>query len=245
MRLVEHFAEFRSRILLIFGGIFVGGVAGWFLFDPVFAALSAPILELQQAGRLAVLNFGTIAGAFDMRIRVSLFIALIITSPWWIYQVWAFVGPGLHAGEKRYVSGFLGAAIPLFLLGASLGWLMMPHAVELFLSITPTQGANLIEANTYLTFTMRLVLAFGIAFLFPVVMVILNLMGVVSAAGLLRGWRWAVVLIFTFAAFANPLPDPWSMIALGLIMVAMFFIAVGIAAIVDRSRARRAAEAQA
>lgn len=245
MRLVEHFAEFRSRILLIVAGLVVGSAAGWFLFDPVFAALSAPIVELQQAGRLAVLNFSTIASAFDMRIRVSLFIALIITSPWWIYQVWAFVGPGLHPGEKRYVAGFLGAAIPLFLLGASLGWLLMPHAVELFLSITPTDGANLIDANTYLNFTMRLVLAFGVAFLFPVVMVILNLMGVVSAAGLLRGWRWAVVLIFTFAAFANPLPDPWSMIALGIVMVAMFFIAVGIAAIVDRRRSRREAEISA
>lgn len=244
MRLVEHFAEFRRRILLVVAGLLVGTVAGWFLFDPVFAALAEPVAKLRETGRIAELNFTTVAAAFDMRMKVAFFIATLITSPWWLYQAWAFVAPGLQRTEKRYVTGFLGAAIPLFLAGAVLGWYLLPHAVWIFLSITPAEGVNLMDANTYLAFTMRLVLAFGIAFLFPVVMVILNLIGVVPASKYLAGWRWAVILIFTFAAFANPLPDPWSMIALGGIMVALYFGAWAICAVNDRRVARSRARAQ-
>lgn len=241
MRLVEHFAEFRRRTLLVFAGIGVGAIAGWFLFDPVFNALAAPVQAMAEAGRAAELNFISVAGAFDMRMRVAFFSSFIITSPWWLYQVWAYVAPGLHKTEKRYVIGFLAGAIPLFLLGALLGWLLLPHAVGIFLSVTPEAGANLIDANLYLAFAMRLVLAFGIAFLFPVVMVILNLLGAVSGRTFLRSWRWAVVLIFAFAAIANPLPDPWSMIALGTIMVGLFYAAAAIAVVHDRRKARTAA----
>lgn len=247
MRLVEHFREFRSRVLAIVLGLLAGAVAGWFLFDPVFNSLAAPLEALGEEGRLAALNFTTVAAAFDMRMRVSLFIGMIITSPWWLYQIWAFLAPGLKRREKKYAVGFLAAAIPLFLAGAALGWWLLPHAVQIFLSVTPQTGTNLIDARTYLTFCLRLIGAFGIAFLFPVVMVVLNLLGVVKARTLRKGWRWAIVGIFTFAAFANPLPDPWSMIALGTIMVGLFYAAVGIAALNDRSRRKkreaRAAEA--
>ena len=249
MRLVEHFREFRSRVLRIVLGLAAGAVAGWFLFDPVFNALAAPLEHLGESGRLAALNFTTVAAAFDMRMRVALFIGMIITSPWWLYQMWAFLAPALKRKEKRYAVGFLAAAIPLFLTGAALGWWLLPHAGEIFLSVTPESGTNLIDARTYLTFCLRLIGAFGIAFLFPVVMVVLNLLGVVKARTLLKGWRWAIVGIFTFAAFANPLPDPWSMIALGTIMVGLYYAAIGIAALNDRRRARRrakrAAEAEA
>lgn len=239
MRLIEHFAEFRRRLLLIVIGLLVGAVAAWFLFDPVFSLLAAPVRDLQEQGRAAELNFTTVMSGFDMRMRVALFGSTFLTSPWWLYQMWAFVAPGLKRTEKRYVIGFLAAAVPLFLLGATLGALLLPHAVGIFLSMTPSAGANLIDAQTYLVFAMRLITAFGIAFLFPVVMVILNLLGVVRARTFVRGWRWAVVGIFTFAAFANPLPDPWSMIALALIMIALYYVAVGIAALNDRRRARR------
>ncbi len=242
MRLVEHFREFRSRVLWIVLGILLGAVAGWFIFDPVFNALAAPLEGLGEEGRLAALNFTTVASAFDMRMRVALFIGMIITSPWWLYQIWAFLAPGLKKKEKRYAVGFVSAALPLFLAGAALGWWLLPHAVEIFLSVTPSAGTNLIDARTYLTFCLRLIGAFGIAFLFPVVMVVLSLLGVVKGRTLLKGWRWAVVGIFTFAAFANPLPDPWSMIALGSIMVGLYFAAVGIAYLIDRRRAKRKAK---
>lgn len=241
MRPIEHFREFRRRVLLIAAGLAVGAIAGWYLFDPAFAALAAPIRQLQAQGHTAELNFTTVAGAFDMRMRVALFLSAIVSSPWWLYQVWAFVAPGLKRTEKRYVLGFLGSAVPLFALGALLGWLVLPHAVDILLSMTPQDGTSLLDARTYLTFCMRVILAFGVAFLFPIVLVALSAMGVLSARTMLKGWRWAVVLVFTFAAIANPLPDPWTMIALGLIMTVLFFAAVGVAALFDRRRARRRA----
>lgn len=241
MPLAEHLREFRSRTLLSVLGLLVGAVGGWFLFEPVFDGLSRPILDLQSDGVVAALNFTTVAAAFDMQMRVALFIGAVISSPWWIYQMWAFVAPGLKRNERRYVLLFTAATIPLFLAGAALGWGLLPHAVGIFLSFTPDAGANFIDARTYLTFSMRLVLAFGIAFLFPVVMVILNLLGIVRGRTYLRGWRWAVVLIFTFAAFANPLPDPWTMIALGVIMVGLYYGTVGLCVLNDRRRDRRAA----
>lgn len=240
MRLVEHFTEFRRRMLLIAAGLLIGMIGAWFLVDPVFDALQAPVLMIQDESRSASLNFGTITSAFDMRIRVALFLGVILTAPWWIYQLWAFIAPGLRRTEKKYVLLFLGAGTPLFLAGAFAGWAILPHAVTVLTAMTPEGGSNLMDARTYLTFAMRMILAFAIAFLFPVVMIALNLMGVAKAKTLLKGWRWAVVLIFTFAAIANPLPDPWSMIALGGIMTLLYFGAVGIAALVDRSRAKKA-----
>lgn len=241
MRPIEHFREFRRRILLIALGLLVGAVVGWYLFDPAFAALALPIRQVQQAGHSAQLNFTTVAGAFDMRMRVALFLAAIVSAPWWLYQLWAFVAPGLRRTEKRYVLGFLGSAVPLFALGALVGWLVLPHAVEILLSLTPTDGTSLLDARTYLTFCMRVILAFGIAFLFPIVLVALSAMGVLTARTMLKGWRWAVVLVFTFAAVANPLPDPWTMIALGVMMTALYFAAVGVAWLFDRRRATRRA----
>lgn len=239
MRLLEHFREFRTRLLLIACGLVVGAIGGWFLFDLAFAALARPVTELQERGVDVELNFTTVAGAFDMRMRISIFLAGILTSPWWLYQIWAFVAPGLRRTEKRYTLLFLVGAVPLFAFGAVLGWLVLPHAVTILLSLTPSDGINYMDARTYLTFCMRIVFAFGIAFLFPVVMMALNLMGVVRGRTFLRGWRWAVVLVFTFAAVANPLPDPWTMIALGLLMTLFYFGAVGFAILVDRRRDRR------
>ena len=245
MPLTEHLREFRSRTLLSVLGLLAGAVGGWFLFDPVFNGLAQPILDLQEQGLNATLNFTTVAAAFDMKMRIALFIGAFISSPWWIYQMWAFIAPGLKRTEKHYVLLFTAATIPLFLAGAALGWFLLPHAVTIFISFTPDAAANFIDARTYLTFCMRLVLAFGIAFLFPVVMVILNLLGVVRGSSFLRGWRWAVVLIFTFAAFANPLPDPWTMIALGLIMVGLYYGTIGLCVLNDRRRDRRAAQRDA
>ncbi len=241
MLLQEHFREFRSRVLWVVVGLLLGAVGGWFLFDPVFNSLAAPIVAMQEAGHQAELNFTTVASAFDMRMRVSLFLGALVTSPWWLYQMWAFVAPGLKRTEKKYVLGFTAATIPLFLLGAAMGWFLLPHAVSIFMSVTPDAAVNFIDARTYLTFSMRLILAFGVAFLFPVVMIGLNMMGIVRGRTFQRGWRWAVVLMFTFAAFANPLPDPWTMIALGIIMTGLYYVAVWLCILHDRRADRRRA----
>lgn len=243
MPLGAHLRELRTRIVRIALGLVVGAVVGWLLYEPVFEALIKPLRDVAaRRDDLVAINFSGLAASFDMQIQVSLFLAVLLTSPWWIYQVWAFVTPGLTRHEKRYVVGFLGSAVPLFLVGAAVAWWMLPHAVSILTSFTPTGAQNLIDAPTYLSFVMRLVLAFGIAFLLPVIMVALDMVGVVRARTWQRAWRWAVVVIFTFAAVATPTPDAVTMLFVAFPMCGLYFGALWLCVVLDRRADRRRAE---
>lgn len=242
MPLREHLREARTRVLLIAAGLVLGGAIGWLGYPTVFAWLQAPIADLAEGrDQLIVLNFSGVATPLDLRIKVALFAGAILTSPWWIYQLWAFVTPGLTGRERRYTLGFMGAGVPCFLAGAALAWWVLPTAVTLLAGLTPSGAVNVIDAQTYLGFVMRMVLAFGLAFLLPVVMVGLNSVGLVRARTLIGGWRWAVLLAFVFAAVATPTADAISMFALAVPICALYFGAVGISALTDRRRDRRVA----
>ncbi len=238
MPLREHLREARRRMLLAAIGVALGSVVGWYLYDTVFAALQAPIEAVNDAGRTAALNFSGIATSFDIRIRVAVFAGIMLSSPWWLYQVWAFVAPGLTPRERRRALGFTAAAVPLFIAGAGVAWYFLPHAVLLLTEFTPQGSVNFINAQTYLGFVMQLMLAFGLAFLLPLAMVALTSLGVVRAATWARGWRWAVLLVFAFAAVATPTPDALSMILLALPICGLYFGALGICRLLDRRAGR-------
>lgn len=243
MPLREHLRELRTRLMLAVGGILVGAVAGWIWYLPIFDQLQGPITELAEArGELIALNFGGVATPLDMQIKVALFAGVILSSPWWLYQLWAFVTPGLTRRERWYAVGFLAAGLPLFLVGAGIAWWVLPKAVALLSGFTPPQGVNLIPAQTYLEFIMRMVLAFGLAFLVPVVMVGLTFAGVVRARTWQGGWRWAVMLAFVFAAVATPTGDAISMFALAIPICALYAAAVGVCHLRDRRADRRDAD---
>ena len=148
--------------------------------------------------------------------------------------MFVFITPGLTSKEKRYAFGFIGAAVPLFLGGIALAWVMLPRAVALLNEFVPDGSANLINAQMYLGFVMRLMLAFGIAFLVPVIMVALNTMGVVRASTWLAGWRWAVLISFLFAAIMTPTPDVLTMFTVALPVCALYFAAYGVSVLHDR-----------
>lgn len=224
-------------------GIAVGAVAGWVLYDEVFGALQAPIAAVNADGRTAALNFAGVATSFDIRIRVALFVGVLLASPWWLYQIWAFVAPGLTAAERRKALAFVAAGVPLFLAGAGVAWSFLPHAVRLLTEFTPVGSVNFINAQTYLEFVMQLVLAFGAAFLLPLTMVALTALGFVRASTWARGWRWAILLVFVFAAVATPTPDALSMILLALPICGLYAGALGICYLLDRRAARRAGDA--
>lgn len=241
MPLREHVRELRTRILLAAVGILLGAVASWFAYPWMFDVLSAPLVRLaDERDQLVALNFSGVATPLDLQVTLSLFGGVLVTSPWWIYQLWAFVTPGLTRRERRVTLAFAAASVPLFAAGAALAWWIMPKAIDLLVGFTPDDAVNVVDAQTYLGFVMRMVLAFGVAFLVPVVMVGLSAVGVASARGLLAGWRWAVLLAFVFAAVATPTSDVVSMIALALPICALYFGAVGVCAVVDRRREGRA-----
>ena len=242
MPLRAHLAELRNRIILAALGVIAGAAVGWFLFEPAFAAMQQPLLDVAARDDSPVsINFAGLATALDMRIKVSLFLGVLISAPWWLYQLWAYLSPGLRGRERRYTIGFLAASIPLFALGIIAAWFVFPHAVDILVEFRPDETTQLLDAQLYLAFVMRLFLAFGIAFTFPVVMVALTWTGVVRTRVWLRGWRWAVLLIFVFAAAMTPTPDAVTMIVMAIPMCALYFGAIGIGAIREKSLRKSAA----
>lgn len=241
MSLREHLLELRKRLFLAALGITVGAIAGWFLYDHVFALLQQPILDAAaRRDQIISINFGGVATALDMKIKVAFFIGVLITTPWWLYQLWAFITPGLTRKEKRTTFTFVGSAVPLFLAGAFMAWLILPHAVKILTDFVPDGATNLQDAQTYLGFVMRLMLAFGLAFLLPVVMVAVNAAGLVRAKVWAKGWRWAILIAFIFAAIMTPTPDALTMILVALPICALYFLALGVCALHDRRADRRA-----
>lgn len=231
MGILAHIREARKRLIYSLLGVGVGAIAGWNLYDPVMEFIQRPLLE---SGTNAVLNFPTVGSAFDLKLRVSLWLGMLLSAPWWIAQVSIFVAPALKRKEKLYVVAFSLVGALLFACGAGIGIWMAPRAVEILQSFVPSGSATFLQANAYVSFYMHLVLAFGLSFLTPEILVLLNFLGILSARTMLRGWRWATVVAFVFAAVANPLPSPWPMVIQAFVLLALYLIAVGISWIHDR-----------
>jgi sec-independent protein translocase protein TatC len=243
MSLGSHLKELRVRLSWSAGFLVAGTAIGWFLFEPVFKILQAPLLEVTKArGIEAVVNFGTVVSAFDLRVQVSIFLGVIITSPFWLYNLWAFVSPGLKTRERRFTLGFLFSSVPLFLSGAYIAWSSLPSFVIVLIGFTPEGSSNVINASDYILFAIRIVLVFGLAFVMPVLLVLMNFANIVTGKAILKGWRVAVLVIALVSALATPTADPMSMFLLMGPLAALYFIAVGIAVLNDKRRARRDAK---
>lgn len=242
MPLADHFREFRRRLMVSVAAVVAGAIGGWYLFTPVYDHLVEPFYNVALSRGVSLeminLNFAGLTSAFSLRLSMSIFIGTIISSPVWLYQMWAFIVPGLTRKEKRYSLAFIAAIVPLFLAGCWFGYQNLPQVVRLLLGFTPEEAVNLPEAAMYFSFVMRFILVFGLAFLLPVVLVALNVIGILPARTLLGGWRPAVLSIFVFAAIATPTPEPFTMFLLALPLTGLFFLACATAWMLDRRRAR-------
>lgn len=239
MSLGEHLVELRRRIMFAFIAIALALVAGWFLSDTVWSFLRAPIRELEGQGREAIIAYGDITSGFDTKMQISLFIAILLACPVWLYQVWAFIAPGLTKREKMYGFGFLGVSVPLFLGGAYAGWLVMPNIVRLMASFQPSEDAFYLTARSYLDFAVKLLLAIGVGFVLPAFLVMLNLLGVIQGKTILKGWRFAILAIILFAAIVTPAADLMSMFLLAAPIALLYFSAAGVAILHDRRVAKK------
>ena len=240
MSLGSHLRELRTRLSWSAGFILAGSVVGWFLFDPVFRILQQPLLEVtQRRGIEAIVNFGTVVSAFDLRIQISIFLGVILTSPVWLWNFWAFIAPGLKQKEKRYATGFTVAAVPLFLGGTALAWTSLPGFVVVLIGFTPEGSSNVINASEYILFAIRILLIFGIAFVMPVVLVLLNFAGLATGRGILKSWRLALFIIAVVSALATPTAEPMTMFLLMAPLSALYFSAIGIAMANDKRRERK------
>lgn len=242
MSLGAHLVELRNRLFIAAIAIVIGCVGGWFVSEWIFEALKAPIAVVAASqGKEAVLNFPTIAGAFDLRLQITMTVGIVMASPVWLYQIWAFLVPGLTGKEIRYGLGFILTAIPLFFAGCASGWFVFPHIVELLTSFTGNDAASFLDAKMYYDFVLKLVLVVGIAFVLPVFLVLLNFVGILPGMLILKSWRVAIMVIVLFTAIATPAADPISMFLLAIPIITLFFLACGVSILHDTRVAKRQA----
>lgn len=241
MSLAEHLLELRKRLYLAAVAVVGGTVGGWFLADSLLNSLRAPIFAIaSDQQRVASLNYDAITSAFDLKLQIAFTVGVVLSSPIWLYQIWAFFIPGLTKRERRYSLGFFLSAVPLFVLGCAAGWFVFPHIVQLMTGFAPTDDSTIITAKTYFDFVLKLVLILGVAFVLPVFLVLLNFVGVLSAASIIRSWRVAILVIVIFTAIATPAADVLSMIVLAIPMVFLYFAAAFIAWVHDRRSLKKA-----
>jgi len=240
MSLGRHLIELRKRLFISAIAIIVFSIAGFAVADWILKAIRAPIVQIAKSHGNTTLNYSTIGSAFDVHIQIAFTVGIIASSPVWLYQIFAFIVPGLTGKEKRYTFGFFFTAVPLFFAGCAAGWWVFPHIVDVLNSFVPSQDAAITEAKDYLGFVTKLVLAVGIAFVLPVFLVLLNFLGIVSGVSIFRSWRWAILAIFIFCALATPSADVGSMFLLAAPMILLYLLAATIAWWRDRILAKRA-----
>ncbi|MCK6080553.1 twin-arginine translocase subunit TatC [Microbacterium sp. EYE_5] len=244
MTLGDHLREFRKRVLIAAAALVVGMIVSFILTDGIIWAMTEPIrvvAERRGDEGAVTLMFATVTSAFDLRIRIAFAVGLLLSAPVWLWQIWAFLMPGLTRKEVRYTVGFVAAAVPLFFSGAFFGWIMLPHLVELMAGFTPTGASNFYDAKYYYDFTFKLLLVVGVSFVTPVFLVALNLAGVMTGREIMKGWRVAIVIATVFAGAATPAADVVSMLVLAVILTILFFAAAGLSMLFDRRRGKREA----
>jgi sec-independent protein translocase protein TatC len=239
MALSDHLRELRARVLKCASVILLGVVVSLFFFDQIFQLVLTPYDAAKQAIDDDVrteATIGGVGGPLMLQLKLCGLVGLVATSPFWLYQIWAFILPGLHSRERKWSRVFAAVAGPLFLAGVVLGYLTLPKGLEILINFTQADLTNLVEFGDYLTFLIRTLLVFGIAFEIPVFVILLNLAGVLSGAALGAHRPWIVMGTFVFAAVATPSTDPFSMLFLAIPMLILFGISEVICRILDRRR---------
>lgn len=245
MPLMEHLRELRRRIFLSSLVILIGSAVGFYLYRPIIDLLAKPVCDLNSVDVELGNNCGTltingILGPLNLQLKVAILSGIIVTAPFWLYQLWAFIAPALHRKEKRKAIGFISAATPFFFAGAYLGYITLPVAVKFLLGLTPETLVNLVSFDSYLEFVLRIILVFALAFELPVFLVTFNLIGFLSGRTILKPWRGWIFGICLFVAGVSPSADPISLFTLAIPLIMFYFMAGGFAVLNDRRRAKKA-----
>lgn len=244
MPLLDHLRELRKRVLKSAIVVMVAFIGGWYFYNPIITTLAEPVCDLkaaQQAGSAScgALYISGVLGPLDLQIKVALLAGVIVSAPFWLYQLWAFIAPALHRKEKRTSVLFVAAATPFFAMGAALGYFILPVAIKALFGFTPDSISNLVRFDDYLDFVLRLILLVGLAFELPIFLLTFNLIGFLRGKTILKPWRAWVFGIFLVVAAFSPTADPLSMVLLAAPLIVLYFMAGGIAIQVDKRRDKR------
>ena len=244
MALSDHFRELRARLIRSALILVIGFFVAIFFYDQLLDLVNRPYLQAQEALRrndtrtVQVVQDAT--GGLLLQMKLCGVVAIMASSPYWLYQIWAFILPGLHPKEKRYTRMFVAVAGPLFLGGVALGYYVMPKGLEVLISFVPNNVTSLVDFGRFFSFEMRMLLIFGISMEIPLFVVLLNFAGIVSGRALAKHRPWIVIGTMVFAAVATPSTDPFSMLMLAVPMLILFAISEVICRVSDRIRGRGA-----
>lgn len=235
MSLIEHLVELRKRIVRALIGVIVGFALAYGFAEEIFAWLMEPLCAAlnNSSCQLQALS---IAEAFIVYLKTGLVAGLFIAAPWIFYQLWAFVRPGLHANERKYVVPFVVVASAMFVGGAGFGYFVVfPYAFQYFVELAGTQVDVRPSMDAYFSFTSSLLFAFGALFEVPVLTILFHSLGLVSAETLWKTWRYGVLAIFLAAAILTP-PDPITMLFLGTPLTVLYLGTLGICSLREHFR---------
>ncbi len=247
MTLIEHLNELRNRMFKASAFIAAGTVVGWIIYGRLLTILKHPYCALPPDRRYndahgnCQLVFFNVADGFMIRLKVAVIAGMVLSAPFWLYQLWAFITPGLKRNERKWTVVFVASASVLFALGMALAYLVLPKALNVLVGFAGPGVTPLFAVKDYLSFVTSMLLIFGVAFELPLLVVILNLAGVLSYQRLMKWQRMAIFLIFVFAAVATPSQDPFSMIFMAVPLCLLFEVAVLVARIHDKRKAAREA----
>ena len=246
MALADHFRELRARLLRAITVLVVAIIVALVFYDPIFEFVTSPyrdaLSQLNESVDSRLIS-SDIGGPLMIQLKLCTFVAIGATSPYWLWQIWAFILPGLNPRERKWSWVFIAVASPLFIAGMALGFYIMPKGLAVLIGFTATDVTNLVDVGRLISFMTQMLLVFGLAFEIPLFVVMLNLVGVLPGRVLARYRPWIVLGTFVFAAIATPSTDPFSMCFLAVPMLVLFGISEVITRAIDRTRVRRA-EAQ-
>lgn len=241
MSLGAHLIELRRRLLISAAALVVGMIVAFIVTDPIIDFIRLPFDRIaeERGEDLVALTFSSVTSPFDLRMRIAFSIGIFFSAPVWLWQIWAFLMPGLTRKEIKYTLAFVGAAIPLFFAGSYVGTILAPHVVELMAGFTPDGGQLLYDASRFYDFLFKLIIVVGVSFVLPVFLVALNVAGIMSGRTILKGWRVAVLIATVFAALTTPSADVLSMLILAAILIVLYFAAALLSLLFDRRRRKR------